>query len=47
MSVLGGVGKTLSSVADKAGKASKLKSVKLKLKFAPQPPPPAKANGQE
>jgi hypothetical protein len=38
MSVLGGVGKALSNVTDKASKASKIKSVKLKVKFNPKAP---------
>lgn len=36
MSVLGGVGKALSNVTDKAKKANAIKSVKLKVKFDPK-----------
>jgi hypothetical protein len=38
MSVLGGVGKTLANVTDKVSKASKVKAIKLKVKFDTKTP---------
>lgn len=38
MSVLGGVGKALSTVTQKAAKAQKIKAVKLKVKFDTKKP---------
>jgi hypothetical protein len=47
MSVLGGIGKALSSVNDKAKKAGAIKKVSLKLKFNPPDVPKPATNGKD